>query len=97
MTIEEWKKTASKEAVEQYEKPVGWFKYNVKCCRNCKNWNMDPTLIGDYALNACNLHTYGKNGNLLMTKWDYFCDEYDGQAKEENLIDFAKVNWEADG
>lgn len=95
MNLEEWKAKASKEAVEQYEKPVDWFKSEVKCCRNCLHWQRDPSLIGDYALNCCNMHRRNKKGDICMTRWDAFCDDYKGFAKEKNLLDFAKLEWEA--
>ena len=93
MNLEEWKKNASKEAVEQYDKPVDWFKSEVKCCRNCLHWRRDPSLIGDYALNCSNMHQK-RAGEVVMTRWDAFCDDYKGLAKEENLLDFAKLKWE---
>lgn len=46
MNLEEWKAKASKEAVEQYEKPVEWFKSEVKCCRSCFHWQRNPALQG---------------------------------------------------
>lgn len=90
---EEWRKNASKEAVEQYDKPVEWFKREVKCCRNCLHLQRDPSLIGDYALNCCAMHPK-VNGQIVMVRWDGFCDDYKGFAKEENLLDFLKHKWD---
>lgn len=88
MKIEEWKKQASKEAVEQYEKPVEWFKNNVKCCNNCKHWEVDPTLMYEYAYNTCELIGC-KDGKLTMTVFDGVCDNYQGNATIENLLDYV--------
>ena len=94
MNLEEWKAKASKEAVEQYEKPVDWFKSEVKCCRSCFHWQRNPALLGDYAMNFCAMHPKNKKGLLCLTRWDSFCDDYKGLAKEDNLLDFAKLEWE---
>lgn len=66
--------------IEQWKRPIPQFKYQVKCCYNCKNWEKDITLMGDYAYNFCNQK---KN---IMTNFDGFCEKYKGTAKEENLI-----------
>lgn len=84
MTIDEWKAQASPEAVEQYEKPTDWFRYSVKCCSNCPAWNRDLELIMEYGLNWCNKHQRG-------TWWDCWCREYSGNAKEDNLLDYAEI------
>ena len=85
MTVEEWKRTASKEAVEQFEKPNDYFKDNVKCCHTCIHWTRDYSLMGDYAYNFCELWE-GR-----MTKWDAHCVDYDGWGKEEHLLDYAEL------
>lgn len=67
-------------AQEQLNKPIEWFKQNVKCCYNCKHWVKDRFLLGDYAYNFCNTK------KDTMVAWDGYCDNYLGIAKEENLI-----------
>lgn len=75
----------SQEAKEQYDKPIDWFKYNVKCCYNCRNWQKDISLMGDYAYNFCN-----KQKNM-MTCWDSCCQFYEGVASEKNLIKYKEI------
>lgn len=84
----EWKATASEEAIKQFNASFEWFCENVKCCHNCANWSKDPTLFGDYAYNFCNAT------EDQMTKWDCYCEKYDGNRTEENLLDFAHINWD---
>lgn len=75
----------SEEAKEQYNKPIDWFKWNVKCCYNCRNWKKDPSLMGDYAYNFCE-----REENNMMTLWDTCCQHYEGAASETNLIKYKE-------
>ena len=65
--------------IEQWCKPMSLFKYNVKCCYNCPNWERDLSLMGDYAYNFC------KENNQLKA-FDRYCSAYCGTAQEENII-----------
>lgn len=85
--LQKWLFQASEEAKEQYYKPIDWFKQNVKCCWNCKHWNKDSSLMGDYKYNFCN-----GIENPTMTCFDTWCEKYEGFGKEENLL--PKIEWE---
>lgn len=87
MTEQEKKfyETLSPEAKEQYDKPIGWFKWNVKCCYNCSHWQRDPSLLGEYAYNFC------AKQKDVMTFWDGCYQCYEGGAKLENLIRFKEI------
>lgn len=93
MTINEWKESASAEAIEQYEKPVDWFKNNVKCCYNCSKWEQDHSLIFEYMYNPCE-EIGCKDGNLRMTAFDAVCDKYEGFCTVENLLSYARIERE---
>ncbi len=69
-----------KKAKEHWDRTTTDFKFNVKCCYNCPNWARDMTLMGDYAYNVCLCK------KDTMTKWDNYCDQYTGLAREENLL-----------
>lgn len=71
----------TEEVKEQWKRPINDFKWNVKCCWNCPNWQKDITLRGDYAYNHCRIKK-----NTVMTIWDKCCEHYSGTAREENLI-----------
>lgn len=89
MKIEEWKQNASPEAVEQYDQPIEWFKENVKCCYNCKNWEVDPTLKCEYMYNTCK--KIERDKVFRMVAYDAHCSRYDGHCTVENLLDYAEV------
>lgn len=89
MTIEEWKQTASPEAIAQFEKPVDWFKCNVKCCYNCCYWFVDPELMFEYAYNPCNRMCDSEM--VRMTAFDAHCKHYDGLGTIENLLDYTEI------
>lgn len=95
MTIEEWKQTASPEAIAQYEAPVDWFKHNVKCCYNCPHWQIDRELVYEYMYNPCE-YIGCEDGKLRMTPFDAYCEKYGGVASTENLLDYAHLEkgWE---
>lgn len=88
MTEQEKKfyETLSQEAKEQYDKPLEWFKWNVKCCYNCRHWERDPSLFGEYAYNFC------AKQKDMMTFWDGCCQCYEGGAKVNNLIKFREID-----
>ena len=65
---------------EQARRPIGWFKYNVKCCYNCTKWCEEVTLRDDCPYNHCKEHKH------LITSWDNYCNDYDGYAQENNLL-----------
>lgn len=92
MTIEEWKQTASPEAIAQYEASVDWFKRNVKCCYNCCNWFVDPELMFEYHYNACNRMC--NEEKVRYTAYDAYCKHYDGTGTVENLLDYTRINEE---
>ena len=89
MTIEEWKESASKEALEQYNKPIEWFKTNVKCCYNCPNWDVDWSLKAEYKYNSCR-KIMGTIDGFIMTPFDAFCKDYAGLKTIDNLLDYAE-------
>lgn len=87
MTDEERKfyEALSDEAKAQFDKPLDWFKWNVKCCYNCRNWQKAPYLRGDYAYNFC------AKQKDMMTAWDSCCQLYEGGALDNNLIKFKEI------
>lgn len=94
MKIEEWKQNASPEAIEQYDQPIDWFKANVKCCYNCKNWEVSPELMFEYRYNFCT--RLCKGGKVYMTAADGWCKSYQGNCTIENLLDYMEVKDETD-
>lgn len=79
----EWMKQASEEAIEQYNANNIWFGNAVKCCKNCRYWEIEEG--HNYAYEAC---LFGKP---RLTRWDCYCDKYDGDAEVEHLIDFLHL------
>ena len=74
----------NEKAKQQWNAPLEWFKINVKCCYNCNRWceelcAADKAYAKRFGWNVC------KHRDLL-TAWDNYCADYDGNAIEENLI-----------
>lgn len=68
------------EIIKQWCKPLGEFIQDVKCCINCAGWPVGHTLMTHGMCEFCTL-----NIDKLVF-FDHYCDQYDGDAKEENLI-----------
>ena len=66
------------------------YKYRIQCCYNCRHWEVDYTLMNEYAYNACSieyrLNDKGNESNFITTKFDYWCPNYCGNKQEENLV-----------
>lgn len=95
INVDEWLSQASEEAKEQFNKPLDWFKQNVKCCYNCIWWLKDSSLMFEYAYNSC-MEAKFDTKTVEFTPWDAYCDKYNGSRTEENLLDFAHIDWEKD-
>jgi len=73
-------------ARKQFELPFDDFIDKVKCCHNCLYWDRDYSLMGDYAYNMCPVLSLRGNDKYRITRWDYYCNGYDGTRTEENLL-----------
>ena len=71
-------------AKQQWIAPIEWFIANVKCCHNCDHWCGDIS-----ASEKAYAKRFGWNvcpHKDLLTAFDGYCADYEGNASEENLI-----------
>lgn len=70
----------TEEIKKQWNMPIIDFQKKVKCCYNCPNRMQNISTMNIEGYNNC------FKCASIITNWDYCCDKYCGNAKEENLI-----------
>lgn len=74
----------TEEARQQWKAPIEWFITNVKCCYNCNHW-CETLCAADKAYAKRFRDNFCKHKDLLSA-FDYYCEDYCGNAIENNLI-----------
>lgn len=75
----------SENAQQQWnENDTDDYRTRIKCCYNCSRWNVDHTLMGEYAYNVC-MANYVPDEGITNTKFDSWCPDYEGKMDEPNM------------